>query len=96
MNLLQRLVLAEAANQGDIGMALVARSVLNRQGIINAGSSPGTFNSKSGSLTDIIYGSGQYQPISDGSINRKFSDDWFTPRHDKLTINMKKVYSLFK
>ena len=74
MNLLQRLVLAEAANQGDIGMALVARSVLNRQGIINAGSSPGTFNSKSGSLTDIIYGSGQYQPISDGSINRKFSD----------------------
>ena len=73
MNLLQRLVLAEAANQGDVGMALVARSVLNRQGIINAGSSPGLFNSKSGSLTDIINGSGQYQPVKDGSINRKFS-----------------------
>ena len=73
MNLLQRLVLAEAANQGDIGMALVARSVLNRQGIINSGSSPGLFNAKSGSLTDIINGSGQYQPVRDGSINRTFS-----------------------
>ena len=73
MNLLQRLVLAEAANQGDVGMALVARSVLNRQGIINSGASPGLFNSKSGSLTDIINGSGQYQPVKDGSINRKFS-----------------------
>ena len=73
MNLLQRLVLAEAANQGDVGMALVARSVLNRQGIIKSGASPGLFNSKSGSLTDIINGSGQYQPVKDGSINRKFS-----------------------
>ena len=73
MDLLQRLVLAEARGEGVLGMALVARSVMNRAGIIQDGAAPGLFNSKGGSITDIIMGKGQYQPIRDGSINAERS-----------------------
>ena len=73
MDLLQRLVLAEARGEGTLGMALVARSVMNRAGIIQDGAAPGLFNSKGGSITDIIMGKGQYQPIRDGSINAERS-----------------------
>tara|TARA_R100000152_G_C6779361_1_gene210925 strand:- start:393 stop:3218 length:2826 start_codon:yes stop_codon:yes gene_type:complete len=73
MDLLQRLVLAEARGEGVLGMALVARSVMNRAGIIQDGAAPGLFNAKGGSITDIIMGKGQYQPIRDGSINAERS-----------------------
>ena len=73
MDLLQRLVLAEARGEGTLGMALVARSVMNRAGIIQDGAAPGLYNSKGGSITDIIMGKGQYQPIRDGSINAERS-----------------------
>ena len=74
MDLLQRLVLAEASGEGTLGMALVARSVLNRAGLVQGGSAPGLFNAQGGSITDIIMGKGQYQPIQDGSIRRERTD----------------------
>ena len=73
MDLLQRLLLAEARGEGTLGMALVARSIMNRAGIIQDGSSPSLFNAKGGSITDIIMGKGQYQPVRDGSINAERS-----------------------
>ena len=74
MDLLQRLVLAEAGGEGTLGMALVARSVLNRAGLVQGGSAPGLFNAQGGTITDIIMGKGQYQPIADGSIRRERTD----------------------
>jgi hypothetical protein len=73
--LLQKLVLAEASGEGELGMALVARSVLNRSGLVQTGAvGPGIFMSKSGSINDIIYGAGpQYSPTKDGSLNRQRS-----------------------
>ena len=69
-NLLQRLVLAEAGGEGTKGMALVARSVLNRAGLIQSGKvGPGMFMAKDKSVTGVIMGRGQYQPVEDGSIN---------------------------
>ena len=69
--LLQKLVLAEAGGEGHLGMALVARSVLNRAGLVQKGIvGPGIFMVfKSGSINDIIFGSGpQYSPTKDGSL----------------------------
>ena len=40
------------------GMALVARSILNRKAIIDETGNPGTFMAKSGSLKDIIHAPG--------------------------------------
>ena len=75
LDLFQRLVIAESGGEGDIGMALVARSVLNRAGLIQSGqASTGTFMANDSSITGVIMGPGQYQPITDGSIN--------TPRTD--------------
>ena len=71
MTLLQRLVLAESGGEGLLGMSLVARSVLNRAALIQSGKvSPGMFLAKDETITGVIMGSGQYQPISDGSINK--------------------------
>ena len=75
LDLFQRLVIAESGGEGGVGMALVARSVLNRAGLIQSGkASTGTFMANDPSITGVIMGRGQYQPISDGSIN--------TPRTD--------------
>ena len=73
LNLLRSLILAEARGEGVTGMALVARSVLQRQALIRQGGNPGLFMSAGQSLTDIIYGDNQYQPTRDGSINNKWS-----------------------
>lgn len=65
--LLLKLMIAEAGGEGKIGMAAVARSVLNRAGLIQSGKvSPGTFNAKSGSIFDVISAPGQYQPYNNG------------------------------
>lgn len=70
MDLFKRLVLAESGGEGILGMALVARSVMNRAGLIQSGqASTGTFLARDPSITGVIMGRGQYQPISDGSIN---------------------------
>lgn len=73
---LLRLMIAEAGGQGDIGMAAVGRSVLNRAGLIQSGAvGAGTFNAKSGSLMDVINASGQYQPVAQGKLKRELSAD---------------------
>ena len=54
-------------------MAMVARSVLNRQAIIEETGNPGTFMAKSGSLKDIITAPGQYSPIQNGAIKKTFT-----------------------
>jgi hypothetical protein len=55
-------------------MAAVARSVLNRAGLVQSGKrSPGTINAKSGSITDIITASNQYQPYAQGKLNKPLS-----------------------
>lgn len=78
MDLFQRLVYAEAGGEGLLGMALVARSVLNRSGLIQSGKiGPGTFHSKGGSITEVINsnknGTWQYTPIKNGRINEKLT-----------------------
>jgi hypothetical protein len=75
MDLLKRLVAAEAETEGLSGMALVARSVLNRTGLIQSGkATKGTFLAKDDTVTGVIMGRNQYQPISDGRINNNFGD----------------------
>ena len=70
MDLFQRLIVAESGGQGLIGQALVARSVLNRAGLIQSGkASKGTFSAKSSTVTGVITGRGQYQPYADGNPN---------------------------
>ncbi len=72
--LLQRLVLAEAQGEGELGMALVARSVLNRTALVQSGKiTPGTYMARGRSLSDIINGRYQYEPVSSGSIRRSRS-----------------------
>ena len=73
-DLFQRLVLAEAKSEGQTGMALVARSVMNRAGLIQKNIvKPGEFNAKDGSITSVIMGKNQYQPVRDGSIKADFT-----------------------
>ena len=73
--LLQRLVLAEAGGEGKVGMALVARSVLNRAGLIQSGKvGPGMFGANDKTVTGVIMGPGQYEPVSKGSINKARSE----------------------
>ena len=77
-DLLLRLIIAEASGEGEIGMAAVARSVLNRAGLVQSGKrSPGTFNMKSGSrgsITDVITAPLQYQPYRQGKLNKPLSE----------------------
>ena len=88
--LLIRLALAEARGEGVVGQALVIRSVLNRQKIIQEGTSgPNVFlTNGDSSIRSIINASGQYQPVRDNrnSINQTFSND--------LLLNGGKAYQL--
>jgi len=73
---LMRLMIAEAGGEGDIGMAGVARSVLNRAGLIQSGKvGAGTFNAASGSIMDVINASGQFQPVAEGKLKRNLSPE---------------------
>ena len=75
LELFQKLVAAESGGEGGLGMALVARSVLNRAGLIQSGKvGKGTFMANDSSITGVIYGSNQYQPVSDGSLNKPKTD----------------------
>ena len=72
--LLKRLMIAEAGGEGTEGMAMVGRSVLNRAGLVQSGKlGAGQFNAESGSVTDIIQASNQYQPYAQGKLNRALS-----------------------
>ena len=73
-NLLQRLVLAEAQGEGKVGMALVARAVLNRAGLIQSGKvQPGMFMANDRTVTGVIMGRNQFEPVRDGSLNKNRS-----------------------
>ena len=55
-----RTVAAESRGEGQIGQALVARSILNRAGLIQSGTvGKGTFLANDSSITGVIYGKGQ-------------------------------------
>ena len=85
--LLLKMMLAEAQGEGEMGMALVARAILNRGGLIQSGTvGAGMFNAKSGSLTDVMYGSGQFQPITDGSIKKPRSKSQLAAAEKALAI----------
>ena len=72
--LVKRLMIAEAGGEGTEGMAMVGRSVLNRAGLVQSGKlGAGQFNAESGSVTDIIQASNQYQPYAQGKLNRALS-----------------------
>ena len=90
MDLFIRMVYAEAGGEGKTGMALVARSILNRAGLIQSGKvGAGTFSAKSGSISDVINGRGQFSPITDGRINQKLSDSQINQAKDAITLAQK-------
>ena len=73
---LMRLMIAEAGGEGELGMAAVARSVMNRAGLIQSGKvSAGTFMADSGSIMDVINAKGQYQPVSEGKLKRALTPE---------------------
>jgi tape measure domain-containing protein len=80
LEMMKRLVLAEAGGEGIEGQAAVARAIFNRQTMVNKhGISPGTYFAKSGSLQDIMTarspktGKAQFSPFDDGRINKPFT-----------------------
>ena len=88
--LFTKLVAAEAGGEDLLGQALVARSVLNRKSLISSGTvSPGTFLANNGSLEGVIMGSGQYQPISDGRINKEFGEAQLGMANEAIKIAIK-------
>jgi len=73
---LLRLMVAEAGGEGELGMAAVGRSVLNRAGLIQGGDvGAGTFMAKSGNIRDVINAENQYQPVSEGKLTRNLTAD---------------------
>jgi len=72
--LLLKLMIAEAGGEGELGMAAVGRSVINRAGLIQGGDvGPGMFMSRSGSIRDVIQAENQYQPYAEGKLNRELT-----------------------
>lgn len=72
--LLLRLIFAEAGGEGTVGMAAVAKSILNRYSLVQSGKvKPSEFGAKGTSLKDIISASGQYQPYGEGKLNTALS-----------------------
>jgi hypothetical protein len=71
---LLRLIYAEAGAEGTVGMAAVAKSILNRKELVASGKvKPGEFGAKGTNLTDIITGKNQYQPYGEGKLNTPLS-----------------------
>lgn len=87
MDLFKRLILAEAGGEGKLGMALVARSVMNRTGLIQSGKvAPGKFLAKDSTLKGVIMGENQYTPVRDGSINKSFSNAQLKKAADAIKL----------
>ena len=73
---LMRLMIAEAGGEGELGMAAVARSVMNRAGLVQSGKvGAGTFMADSGSIMDIINAENQYQPVREGKLKRALTPE---------------------
>jgi spore germination cell wall hydrolase CwlJ-like protein len=72
--LLLRLIHAEAGGEGIVGMAAVAKSILNRYALVQSGKvKPSEFGAKGTTLKDIIEAPGQYQPFAQGKLNTPLS-----------------------
>ena len=72
--LLIRLIHAEAGGEGTVGMAAVAKSILNRYALVQSGKvKPSEFGANGTSLKDIISASGQYQPWGEGKLTTALS-----------------------
>ena len=84
---LMRLMIAEAGGEGEMGMAAVARAVINRSGLVKSGKMKASqFNSKSGSITDIIQGEKQFSPYAQGKLDRKLSESERSRAYGALQI----------
>ena len=87
LDLFKRLVYAEAGGEGLLGMALVARSVMNRAGLIQSGkATTGTFLAKDKTITGVIMGRNQYQPVRDGSISAQRSASQMEQAHKAIEL----------
>jgi N-acetylmuramoyl-L-alanine amidase len=76
-NLLARLVRAEAESEPYEGKVAVAEVVLNR---VESREFPNT-------IKDVIYAPGQFQPVSNGEINKPASSDSIKAVNEALTKN---------
>ena len=75
-DLLKRLMIAEAGGEGEMGMAAVARSVINRAGLVQSGKmNASQFNAASGSISDIIKAPKQYSPYAQGKLERQLTPE---------------------
>ncbi len=88
--LLKQLALAEAAGEGVVGMALVVNSVLNRKRILDSGKSAGFYGANDKSIRGIIYGPGQYTPVSNGNINKQWGKGSLDLAEKALAMGMDK------
>jgi murein DD-endopeptidase MepM/ murein hydrolase activator NlpD len=79
IDLLGRMIHAEAGGESDLGKAAVLAVILNRWRLIKSGQvTPGTFLTQGTkdtiTLKDILYGKNQFEPVSNGSLNRTTSE----------------------
>jgi hypothetical protein len=87
MDLFTRMVYAEAGGEGKTGMSLVARAILNRAGLIQSGKvRAGTFNSNSGSISDVIKAPKQFSPMTDGRIKQRLTDSQINQSKDAIKL----------
>lgn len=84
--LLQQIALAEAKSEGLLGMALVVNSIFNRKKILDGGASLGTFMADDRTLRGIIYGQNQYEAVSNGSINKKWSSEEYEMANEAIAL----------
>lgn len=75
---LGRIIAAEAGGENSIGKAAVMAVILNRYRLIKSGTSPSQFGIRGKTkdevtLRDVIFASGQFSPVSDGSFGRTSS-----------------------
>ena len=75
-DLLKRLMIAEAGGEGELGMAAVARAVINRSGLVQSGKvNAGQFMAASGSISDIIKAPKQFSPYAQGKLERQLTPE---------------------
>ena len=75
---LGRMIAAEAGGENSIGKAAVMAVILNRYRLIKSGTSPSQFGIRGKTkdevtIRDVIFASGQFSPVSNGSFGRTSS-----------------------
>ena len=85
--LLMKLMIAEAGGEGELGMAAVARAVINRSGLVQSGRMRASqFGAESGSITDIIKAPGQFTPYKQGKLDRELSQEERSRAYSALQV----------